>query len=320
VLGPAAVPGGADPSRDPGRGSGRGSGRDSGRGSGEKLERAERTLAFRPLVPEAIGAAPLAPEGAESRPGPDRGRRQALPGPLSWALTALAAIGVVVAGLLLGPRPAGRAVTHPPGSAAAPGRGRGSSAAASHRASASRPDRDVTTPASDRPAATTPSAPSSATAPPGAGQPAGAPAGYHVYADPTGFSIAIPDGWNVSHQGGYVYIRDLSGGRFLLIDQSTHPKPDPLADWRQQEANRMGTYPDYHRIRLESVSYPQAEKAADWEFTYTGQGGPVHVLNRNVLANPGHAYALYWSTPASEWNASFPIFQVLARTFRPAPA
>jgi len=141
-----------------------------------------------------------------------------------------------------------------------------------------------------------------------------------VYADPTGFSIAIPDGWNVSHQGGYVYIRDPAGGRFLLIDQSTHPKPDPLADWRQQEANRMGTYPDYHRIRLESVSYPQAEKAADWEFTYTGQGGPVHVLNRNVLANPGHAYALYWSTPASQWSASFPIFQVLARTFRPAPA
>ncbi|HEY5360390.1 MAG TPA: serine/threonine-protein kinase [Streptosporangiaceae bacterium] len=346
VLAPAAVPAGADP------------GPDSGRGSGERLERAEHTLAFRPLGPEATGPGPLAPEGTESRPQtdavpslqhagpagpldglvpaaaagpparPDRGRRQAFPGPLSWVLTALAAIGVVVAGLLLGPRLVGRAVTHPPGSAAEPGRGRGSSAAASHRATRPRPDRDVTTPASDRSAAATPtatptaapSATAPAAAPSGAGQPAGAPAGFHVYADPTGFSIAIPDGWNVSHQGGYVYIRDPAGGRFLLIDQSTHPKPDPLADWRQQEANRMGTYPDYHRIRLESVSYPQAEKAADWEFTYTGQGGPVHVLNRNVLANPGHAYALYWSTPASQWSASFPIFQVLARTFRPAPA
>ena len=56
-----------------------------------------------------------------------------------------------------------------------------------------------------------------------------------------------------------------SGGSFLIIDQTDHPKPDPLADWRQQEANRIGTYPGYHRIRLQAIYYPQAEKAADWE-------------------------------------------------------
>jgi len=144
------------------------------------------------------------------------------------------------------------------------------------------------------------------------------PAGYHRYRDATGFSIAVPDGWAVSHQGHYVYVTPPSKGSFLLIDQSGHPNPNPLADWRQQEANRIRTFPGYHRIRLQAINYPQAEKAADWEFTYYRGGILTHVLNRNILANSTHAYALYWSTPETEWNADFHIFEVFARTFQPA--
>ena len=64
--------------------------------------------------------------------------------------------------------------------------------------------------------------------------------------------------------------------------------------------------------------YPQAEKAADWEFTYYHRGVLTHVLNRNVLANAQHAYALYWSTPESQWSQSWHLFKVLEETFRPA--
>ena len=42
------------------------------------------------------------------------------------------------------------------------------------------------------------------------------------------------------------------------------------------------------------------------------------MLNRNVLANAQHAYALYWSTPVSDWNAYYHYFQVFAATFKPA--
>jgi serine/threonine protein kinase len=148
--------------------------------------------------------------------------------------------------------------------------------------------------------------------------PAVIPAGYHKFVNPTGFSIAVPNGWRVSHQGHYVYLLPPSGAEFLLIDQSDHPQPNPLRDWRQQEANRESTYPGYHRIRLGAVHYPPAEKAADWEFTYYHQGVLTHVLNRNILANSRHAYALYWSTPESEWSQGWHTFKVLAQTFRPA--
>jgi hypothetical protein len=172
------------------------------------------------------------------------------------------------------------------------------------------------------PAASAPGSPPNAT-PSGGSRPrvgilATVPAGFWRYRDATGFSIAVPVGWTVSHQDGLVYVLPPSGSAFLLIQQSDRPKPNPLADWRQQEASRRGTYPAYHRIRLAAIDYPQAEKAADWEFTYDRNGVLTHVLNRNVLANPAHAYALYWSTPADQWTQSWHYFQVFARTFQPA--
>jgi len=186
----------------------------------------------------------------------------------------------------------------------------------------------ASTPASAR--STAPSAPASASSPPSsarASSPAAAggaasavPGGYYRFTNSTGFSIGVPVGWQIQHVGHYVYIRDpANGGIFLLIDQSDQPKSDPLADWQQQAAARQSSYPGYHLIRLAAVSYPQAQKAADWEFTYERDGVEVEVLNRNVLANAQHAYALYWSTPVSDWNAYYHYFQVFAATFQPAP-
>ena len=232
--------------------------------------------------------------------------------PLTWVAATAAAV-IVVAGVVIslivsshhtalaGPNP-GHATGHP---------------ASSHTPSAKSSGPTSAPPSSPAatPAPTSTSGSGSRSGPLG---PAVIPAGYHKFVNSTGFSIAVPNGWRISHQGHYVYLLPPSGAEFLLIDQSDHPQPNPLRDWQQQEANRESTYAGYHRIRLESVRYPQAEKAADWEFTYYHQGTLTHVLNRNILANAHHAYALYWSTPDSQWGQDWHIFKVLARTFRPA--
>jgi hypothetical protein len=266
--------------------------------------------------PTELGAAPsqraespltapaAVPPSAAPPPGRAAYRHPAL------ALAALAAAAVVVAAVTL-------ILTNSPGHHAA------SSSPGSPRASAATPS--GRTPAS--PAAPSASASPSAPAPTGSASSGGTiarhgalPAGYYRFTNSTGFSIGVPDGWQISHVGHYVYITDPSdSGVFLLIDQSDAPKANPLADWEQQAANRTSTYPDYHLIRLESVRYPQAEKAADWEFTFVRSGVPVHILNRNVLANAHHAYALYWSTPEIDWSADYRYFQAFAGTFRPAP-
>jgi hypothetical protein len=45
---------------------------------------------------------------------------------------------------------------------------------------------------------------------------------------------------------------------------------------------------------------------------------PVHILNRNILANARHAHALYSSVPDARWSAYYRYFQAFAATFRPA--
>jgi serine/threonine protein kinase len=174
------------------------------------------------------------------------------------------------------------------------------------------------TSASPSSAVASPSPSSSVTPNPARGSSA-LPVGYYRFLNSTGFSIGVPRGWQISHVGHYVYIRDpANSGIFLLIDQSDQPQANALADWEQQATARQDSYPDYHLIRLQAVQYPQAEQAADWEFTYDRDGVPVQVLNRNVLANAHHAYALYWSTPTSDWNGYYHYFQAFAATFQPA--
>ena len=274
--------------------------------------------------------ASAARQEAESDPPPDHpvrpaplpaggpapsGRSRRFPAGLA-ALAAVAAIAVIAAGIaLVLARPSSRAAAAPRASATAP------------RASATAPRASVTptgtasTPASagKAPSPTTTPTPSAAT--PGNSGSSVLPAGYYRFTNSTGFSIGVPQGWQITHVGHYVYITDpANSGIFLLIDQSDQPKANPLADWQQQAANRQATYPGYHLILLRSVRYTQAEKAADWEFTYNRNGVLVQVLNRNILANARHAYALYWSTPVSDWNAYYHYFQAFAATFIPAPA
>ena len=142
------------------------------------------------------------------------------------------------------------------------------------------------------------------------------PDGFRRYEDPTGFSLAIPEDWEVSRDGQLTYVREPGSARLLLIDQTDDPREDPVADWERQEEAGRGAYRDYQRIRIEAVDYFRA--AADWEFTYTSANGRTHVLNRGFVTGDDRAYALYWSTPDSRWEESRGLFEVFAATFQPA--
>jgi hypothetical protein len=257
-------------------------------GAAGGLAAAEKTRAFhrQPALagppsgsPELPGSGPPGYRPSSTRPiQPPRARAgQARPAHRGFWLGALAAVAaLLIGGVALALSQAGQ----PQGSSPSPG-GRGTTAAASPGGQGSHGHGSH----GPNPNGHTPPGQQGRGGGPGGGV-AVLPPGYRQYRDATGFSIGVPAGWSVSHQGLYVYITPPSGGMFLLIDQTDHPKPDPLADWRQQEAARRGTYADYHLIRLAAVHYAEAERAADWEFTYAGSGGPTHVLNRNVLANP----------------------------------
>jgi hypothetical protein len=73
----------------------------------------------------------------------------------------------------------------------------------------------------------------------------------------------------------------------------------------------------HERISLDRVEY-RGWNTADWEFTWDGRNGQIHVLNRNIRVSDERAYALYWSVPESLWADSRGMFDVIAQSFQPA--
>lgn len=179
--------------------------------------------------------------------------------------------------------------------------------------------------APETPAATpseTATTPSSSPTPTPTETPAGpgVPEGFEIYQDDTGFSLAVPQGWSAEQvTDTAVDISDPAGGRFIRVDQTDQPKQDPVRDWEKQERSVAGELADYARIRIEPVDY-RGWNAADWEFTFTSDGSPVHVLNRGFVVSDNQAYALYFSSGEAQWADSQGILQVAADTFTPASA
>jgi serine/threonine protein kinase len=161
----------------------------------------------------------------------------------------------------------------------------------------------------------TPSQTNDQSSPPASPDEGQAPAGFTTYEDGTGFSVAVPDGWQAEQiSETAVDISDPAGGRFLRIDQTDSPKKDPVKDWERQERSFASENPGYQRIQISEVDY-RGWPAADWEFTF---GDNTHVLNRGFVPNDDKGYALYMSSPEEQWAESRQIFQVAADTFRPA--
>jgi hypothetical protein len=192
---------------------------------------------------------------------------------------------------------------------------------AATRAAATTPGPKPTTAAPTQAATTAPAptTPAPSTAPPasapvvtGGG---GLPTGLSMYTDPTGFSVPIPTGATIERRGSEVYFS--KDNRLLIVDQTDQPKPDPVADWKAQEADRAArAYKDYQRIKIVPVSY--FTKAADWEFTYTtGGGNPQHAVKRGVITSPNQAYGISWFTSPEDWAASQPYLQAIYQGFKP---
>lgn len=245
-----------------------------------------------PLEPP-LDPTPVPPEGPPAAAAPSHARAK-------WAAIVLSVL--LVAGAATWFATTRHSTNHPAGSS---GRPRPSAAAPSSLSSPS---------ASASPAASkSPSSPPSPSSSPGLPP---LPSGWTDYHDKTGFSVYVPQGWSKSKKDTMVYFR--GAGRTLGIDQSSHPKSDPLADWRRKSTYRVsaGDFPGYHLVRLVPVNYLQ--KSADWEYTFDGSGTRQHVDNRNILASSKQAYAIYWQTTDAQWSAHKDDLALIYASFRPA--
>ena len=147
------------------------------------------------------------------------------------------------------------------------------------------------------------------------------PPGFTRYTDPRDrFSVVVPSGWRPVRRDTRVDFDDPASSRFLRIDTSDRPLPDPYQNWVDYERQFRQGKADYRLIGIRRVPDYRPDAGwttADWEFTLGG----THVLDRNIRVSDARAHAIYWSTPQDRWDAadSRQILRLAEQSFVPAP-
>ncbi|MFC8722594.1 serine/threonine-protein kinase [Kitasatospora sp. NPDC057198] len=274
--------------------------------AGKPLPDAETVAVPAPPAPPAPSAAAAPPERTAEVPAAERpfgGRRRAV-----LAGAALAAVLVLVAALVaFWPEGGDGGATASPGGTTAPAAAPPASPAGTGPASA---------PPSD------PVSPSASPSPSPSASKGQLPAGYKVYKDASGFSIALPE-WMTDQGPDYRSTSRRFEGRGLrlVVDWQSPAGDSALKDWQASDRNAKMT--NYRKVRVEAISYRDWSNAADWEWTYTGKAGTLlHSLNRGFVTGGGkYGYAIYWTMPEEIWTApeGSQARQVSFESFQPAP-
>ncbi|MEU0145478.1 serine/threonine-protein kinase [Streptomyces sp. NPDC006288] len=147
-----------------------------------------------------------------------------------------------------------------------------------------------------------PSAETGETAP----DPDALPAGYKKVTNKQfHFSMAMPGDFRfdaiAGQNSGAIYNAD-GGFPRVQIDYNPSPKSDAAAAWKAAVGATRSLSNGYKHIGIRKVEYNGYPTVADWEFTRTQQGVPVHVLNRGFKADADHGYSIMISCKADAWD------------------
>ncbi|WP_245666897.1 serine/threonine-protein kinase [Actinomadura latina] len=186
-------------------------------------------------------------------------------------------------------------------------------------------DKDKTAPPGG---GTTPSAPATSAKPSGSpsGSPSGGglPAGFTTHKDSSGYQVPVPKGWSGPERkpgGDHFYSPDRRV--YLQIGQTDDPGDSAIDDWRRQARN-VTRFRGYKKLRIAPTGdHPpvpdtgDGDDSADWEFTFDGDGGRMHILDRGFVTK-GHGYAILLCAPDAGWDKVFKDLQPVYQYFKPA--
>ncbi|WP_320065833.1 serine/threonine-protein kinase [Micromonospora sp. RTGN7] len=142
------------------------------------------------------------------------------------------------------------------------------------------------------------------------------PPGWVLHRDPAGFSLPLPPGWVRRSGGSDTVIFDERGGvGELLIQWTSSPKKDAVADWKAKEPYRKSKVNGYRFLGIRSCQYYKT--CADWEWTETRDGTRIHVRNRGFVTAKNRGYAFRWEVAEKDWQARLPYFDRIAKGFKP---
>ncbi|MER5484800.1 serine/threonine-protein kinase [Streptomyces sp. NPDC002812] len=148
--------------------------------------------------------------------------------------------------------------------------------------------------------------------------PGAPPSGYRTFADPQGFAIAVPEGYQRATDDQRVFYVSPDGA-FRVGIRVKMPMPGgPLGVMRQAHAKGPDTNPGYRGGTVVSTTHHELP-AALWEFTWNGfdpAEGPRHTYDLCWDQN-GRMYDIWVSAPVDELAAAKRHFDTAVATFVP---
>jgi eukaryotic-like serine/threonine-protein kinase len=139
--------------------------------------------------------------------------------------------------------------------------------------------------------------------------------GWSFFSNGTGFHMPVPDHWTYQKVGTTYCFRDPDGGRVMTLDTGRKPTADPVQACRK-EAQRLvaaGALPGYHLIGLEPLQL--LNRAASWEYQYTGPDDTLMHVQTRWFATNGKAYAISWQSRDVDWSGDLPKLNMALSTF-----
>jgi hypothetical protein len=145
------------------------------------------------------------------------------------------------------------------------------------------------------------------------------PAWTH-YQDPGEFSISLPPGWSAeSSSGDEVKFTGSPAGFVVVVEWTTDPQPDALADWQAQAAAKAAADPSYRQINIRRVFY-RGYNAADWSFVDHYPAQFDQFLDRGFIVTPGQlGFAIELYGPLGQFRpVRVRLWHQLVTSFEPA--
>ncbi|MGW1776296.1 serine/threonine-protein kinase [Streptomyces sp. NPDC002104] len=153
---------------------------------------------------------------------------------------------------------------------------------------------------------------------PGGGSPGGPPSGYRTVADPQGFALAVPAGYQRATDDQRVFYVSPDGAFRIGIRVKMPVAGGPLGVMRQAHANGPDTNAGYRGGSVVATTRHELP-AALWEFTWNGfdpAEGARHTYDLCWDQN-GRMYDIWVSAPVGERDAARRHFDTAVATFVP---
>ncbi|MFG1650491.1 protein kinase [Micromonospora sp. NPDC049275] len=142
------------------------------------------------------------------------------------------------------------------------------------------------------------------------------PAGWKLHRGAT-FSIPLPPGWSGGQTSKDTFIfNQPNGPGKMLVQWTSTPKKDAVADWKSKERDRRDLVTNYQLVgSIKACDWYRT--CADWEWLETRDNTRIHVRNRGFVTATNRGFAIRWEITEKDWQANLANFDQVVKGFVP---